>query len=234
MDETICLRIRKRANRRVDWLAIGLSFMFIAFVPGSGKMNVLQWLALAIGVGIIIWALTKPLAEEIPSFQEAYKKASIVWGLWHSGGRTREQGFHVRYDSLKRILILDPYTAEFTNGTLFEGYFDTPKRAKIDICVLTREAVAKGISVRWYTKMQSVIYTIFNPENNDAWLVAEEHRPNVPRDDRPRKILKKERNKAEFLSIVDKYESLWRLARTPLPVEYSLEAQNAGNNQTTK
>lgn len=203
---------------------------------GVGLVMGAQWGWLVATVGCLVallgfWRAYK--VGHIPSFKRTYKKSSAVWGLWHSGGRTREQRLHVRYGSLRRILILDPYTTEFTSGSLFEGYYDTPKHAKIDICALTREAVAKGISVRWYPKMQSVIYTIFDPERDAAWLVAEEHKPNVPRDDRPRKILKKPNNRAEFESIITKYETIWQTARTPSPEEYSLEAQHAGPDNPT-
>lgn len=162
-----------------------------------------------------------PIKGEIPSFQRAYRKSYVIWGLWHSGGRTRRNELHIKYHSLKRILLLDPYTPAFE--ACFENYYDFPEQARKDILALTKEAIEHGIEVRWYSEMRSCAFTIFNPGLEDAWVLIEEHKLLVSRDDRPKKLLYSKHNQEEYDSILNKFNSLWGIARIPLPGEYNKE-----------
>ncbi len=180
----------------------------------------------AVGLGWSLWRVF--VTYSIPSFTRAYKRSNVIWGLWHSGGRTSRNKLHIKYNSLKRILLLDPFTDDFEPS--LENYQDTPEQAKKDIIRLTREAMVKGIEVKWYPKMQTHALTFFNPNSVKAWLVVEEHTPLISCDDRPRKLLKL--GVPEYDSAFLKFTKLWDKARVPNPKEYGGEVTNARDSTT--
>ena len=208
------------ARREIYFLFAGVFIELIAVGVGVMISKEIGFAIALFGVVGLAWSLWRVFVTySIPDFKRAYRRSNKVWGLWHSGGRTRRNRLHIKYNSLKRILLLDPFTSDFAPS--LENYQDTPEQAIEDITTLTREAFTKGIEVKWYPKMQTHAITFFNPNSAKAWVVIEEHTPLISCEDRPRKLVKV--GKPEYEAAFQKFNKIWANARIPESREYGGE-----------
>ena len=186
-------------------------------------------------LGIVLWILVKPLDDEMPSLEQSTKDADVVWGLWYTGDRVMGEGL-LKYNSIKRILLLEPNP---NNQSFIDGASDADNpvaRRVHQIEDLTREAIGRGIEVRWYFERQFQSITIYDKYDKDsvmidsnlnlwslnAWISVEFFQLLVKREERPRKKITNEHHTESFNRYVSQYQMIWDFAsRSPRPEEYA-------------
>jgi hypothetical protein len=188
-------------------------------------VQILSVIFICVGFGIILWALLKPIPNEVPPLEYIIKRSKAVWGLWFMGDRITEQHLIEKYDSIKRILLLDPESEAFKESV--RKSIDTEERARRQIRQLTGEAKRKKIEVRWYNEVQESGITLYDPQSGyeptsvKAECVFEIHDLLVLRDDRPKRVIRKISDETEFNLLIAKYNDLWNCkSREPKSEEY--------------
>jgi hypothetical protein len=186
-------------------------------------MPVISWILLSIGLGLLAWVFLKPVLGEVPPIDIAIKKSKVVWGLWFSGDRIYSNQLLEKYNSVKRILLVDPNTDVFR--MVVEKSIETESIVENEIKRLTKQAMSKGIPVRWYRKFQVTALTLYDPENNKAWCVLQELKPNVPREDRP--LSKIKGTDSQYKGVLARFQDIWdNYSRVPTSSEIDSAMQD--------
>ena len=165
------------------------------------------------------------------SLPESVEGSKVVWGLWHTGARIREEDLIDSTTSIKRILLFDYCnTKELTKlanmGALGHSETDIQK----EIIDITKKALLfsnSGVRVRWYPKPIPYSLIICERDNNKiniaddfstrAFLRIEFFLAKVKRHKRPPYlIMKSSKDKGEqalFNYYVKEFLRIWDSAR---------------------
>ena len=84
-----------------------------------------------------------------------------------------------------------------------------------DIESVTKEAIGKGIEVRWYPFFAGTSWWIANKQREDAFFHVEIVAPYSGRDDRQSYRVQKRQDKAAFDRMVDIFETMWKESKLP-------------------
>ncbi len=139
----------------------------MSFGLGFGILFEGSWIARIIGVLLVLLALyifrynwLNPVDNYIPTISEAIKTSKVVWGFWHTGERAKHS---FEYDSVKRILILEPNPdSEALNHVLRES--GANKNDVIQNVKLTKaSAESNKIVLKYHNEVTSLSYMICDP-----------------------------------------------------------------------
>lgn len=153
------------------------------------------------------------------------KNSRTVWGLWFTGDRHR--ALLKKYRSIKKILLAAPYSPAFLKNVEISG--GDKDKANTEIVSLTRDAIAQGIEVKWYSDFRDVAFTLYDPLegseplSDKAYCVWQKLEPDVPRDERPLYIQKRTDEEAHFCVLLKRFKDIWNdntQSRQPKPEEY--------------
>jgi len=172
----------------------------------------------------------KNIREEIESSQ-------VVWGCWHTGAEINRQKL-VKTGKIKKILLLNIQLGYYQSILFFAEFAGRQKveRAISEIKELTSDAIANGISVKWYDTPQPNTFTICDPTPNvegnevvpnssNAWITILVSEPLMEGDKRQKIRIEKKIEPERFDKYLEWYRKMWnddRHTKTPQPEEYEL------------
>jgi hypothetical protein len=220
--------IRYRAKGRIGYLSISISVAFASFLRifSYGIQDKIGITCFIIGMIVIVATLLIPSKGEIPDREYAIKHSKIVWAFWFSGGRHLE--LIRKYNSVKRILLMEPDSPAFKANLQISGY--DKAAAKDEIKKLTQLAINKGIGVKWYKSPRYInsSLTIYDPSEGEepssskAYYVLSTLEKDVPRSKRALFVIRRKDDENEFKNQIKKFKDIWdNFSRQPRPEEYS-------------
>ena len=176
--------------------------------------------------------IPQPHQLDIPELRDSVINAKVVWGMWHSGDRIRNEKLF-EYGTIKRILVLDPIdnpALKDAVGKAREDFDDVVAQIKS----ATKIAVKNGVIVKWHKEYRDISITIYDlkpvkfdngepiPSSNEAYIVVQVLEPEIPRDLRHTyKIVNNGKDTARFDAFMKYFDSIWNnKSRIPDPKEY--------------
>lgn len=226
-------QIKKRFSQRPPIASISIAFLvssIVWFFRGESMSIVIGGILAGVGIIILIGIVCIPLKKEIPPIEVGVKKSRVVWGMWFTGSDVLQKDLIGKYDSIQRILLMQPDSPAFKRNIEITG--ESEKQAKDEILKLTKRAVDKGVDVRWYLEHIGIGLTLFDktnvkleqPFSNKAYCVVQLLIPNAPGNERPTYIGKNQTGKAGyFIGMLKKFNDIWdsnNLSRKPSKEEY--------------
>lgn len=191
-------------------------------------MYIIGGILAGIGLIVLLGILCIPLKKEIPPIEVVVKHSKIVWGMWFTGNEVLQKGLVGKYNSIQRILLMQPDSPAFNENIKITGA--SKEQTKGEILKLTKHAIEKGVDVRWYSEHMGIGLTLFDTNGNEpmssnkAGCIVQILIPNAPKDERPTYIGSNKIGKEwYFVGMLKKFNDIWnsdQYSRKPLQEEY--------------
>lgn len=158
------------------------------------------------------------------------QRASSVDAWFNTGSKARDDIFNQL--KLKRLMLIDPdaqgspekvnivWTHSWTRKQLLKRdklFFEQEtKDMQHNIKYISREALRRGVGIRWLSVLSADTFMIADSDKEDGWILCSLFAPFIDTDDRPMLIIERKRHEKIFNKLVQIYNATWDNAtRTP-------------------
>jgi hypothetical protein len=176
--------------------------------------------------------ITNDKNDFIPELRDSVKNAKVVWGMWHSGDKMKNEKL-LEIGTIKRVLLLDPNNNEALIHAVSKAkeIFDD---VVVQIKSTTKAATKNKIPVKWYKEYNDTSISIYDPNPDkyidgemipsspEAYIIVQVLEPTIPRDLRQiYKINNSGKDIVRFEAFRDYLDYIWKgKSHTPDPKEY--------------
>ena len=211
-------------------VAIGATMLTISStITTMSIWQVIGFIVLSLGMFLLILVGIHLFCNRVPSLKSSIKNSQKVWGLWFTGHSHYEEKLLENYDSVKKIMVLNPESEAF-NRNLYTSQ-DDKISAKEEIISITKQVKQKNkaFPIRWYCIDRAVSITFYDKEDlgdefsDKAWCVRQVLGFGQLLNERKKeKFVNKGYQKETFKKCLVVFNNLWNDKGTiePTPEQY--------------
>jgi hypothetical protein len=135
--------------------------------------------------------------------------AGRAWAIWNTGSILRDYNVLASHHSnIERLLLPDPHGLALR--ALAEGALTTLEEVSDKIRVVTRDAQAYGIEVKWWAGLPGNVALI-----TDEWILVEQFIPLVAANYRPSYRVRKSDHPDLYRRLRESYVQMWKQSVEP-------------------